>query len=233
MPRRARVIVPGLPHHITHRGNRRSDIFRRVEDRLIYLRLLRKHAEQEGLQIWAYALMTNHIHLVAVPECEESLEATIRAVHGTYAILFNGQYDTVGHLWQGRFYSCVLDDSHSWNAVRYVERNPVRAGLVRRAEDYRWSSAFAHCGLGKEPMLSIDFPPKDRIMDWSAWLAVSNLQSTDRRIRHCTFRGYPCGTLEFIGALEKRLGRTLRRRNRGRPRLVTDGTPDLLEKIGT
>src|SRR5439155_16782945 len=165
MPRHGRVVVSGLPHHITHRGNRRSDIFKNMEDRQIDLRLLRKHAEQEGLKIWAYALMSNHVHLVAVPECEESLAATLRSAHGTYATHFNGHYETVGHLWQGRFYSCVLDDTHTWNAVR--ESNP---------------------------------------------------EVIDCRIRRRTFTGYPCGSDEFLRELEKRLGRTIRRRVPGRPK---------------
>ena len=218
MPRHGRVVVSGLPHHITHRGNRRSDIFKNMEDRQIDLRLLRKHAEQEGLKIWAYALMSNHVHLVAVPECEESLAATLRSAHGTYATHFNGHYETVGHLWQGRFYSCVLDDTHTWNAVRYVERNPVRAGLVRRAEDYRWSSASAHCGLTTQPLLTNDFLAQSGIQDWSAWLAESNPEVIDCRIRRRTFTGYPCGSDEFLRELEKRLGRTIRRRVPGRPK---------------
>jgi REP element-mobilizing transposase RayT len=148
MSRVARIVVPGYPHHVTQRGNRRADVFETDDDRHAYLRFLKKYGERHGLDIWAYCLMTNHIHLVAVPEREESLARALRDAHTVYAMRFNTRTQMSGHVWQGRFYSCVLDESHLWAAVRYVERNPVRAGMVDRAEDHPWSSARAHCGLG-------------------------------------------------------------------------------------
>jgi putative transposase len=144
-----------LPHHVTHRGNRCSDIFRETEDREIYLWLLQKHANQDGVSVCAYALMTNHVHLIVIPERDESLSDMIQNVHGAYATIFNGQYGLAGHLWQGRFFSCVLDTPHLWNAVRYVEQNPVRAGLVRRAEHFRWSSAASRCGMRNDRLLIV------------------------------------------------------------------------------
>ena len=136
MSRVARIVVPGFAHHVTQRGNRRDDVFYTDDDRRAYLRFLRQYAERHGLSIWAYCLMTNHIHLVAVPQREDSLAKALHDAHTVYAMRFNTTTKQSGHVWQGRFYSCPLDESHLWAAVRYVERNPVRAGLVAHAADY-------------------------------------------------------------------------------------------------
>ncbi len=146
MSRVARIVVPGFPHHVTQRGNRRADVFEVDADYEAYLRFLKEYADRRGLAIWAYCLMTNHVHLVVVPEREESLGQALRDTHTVYAMHFNGRTDLSGHVWQGRFFSSPLDETYLWAAVRYVERNPVRAGMVERAEAYRWSSAQAHCG---------------------------------------------------------------------------------------
>jgi putative transposase len=216
MSRRDRIVVPGLPHHCTHRGNHRNETFREADDYQIYLRLLWKYVQRYALRIWAYCLMPNHVHLIAVPRDETSLSATIQCVDGTYAMLFNGLYDSTGHLWEGRFYSSVMDDAYLWNAVRYVERNPIRAGLIARAENYRWSSAAAHCGLRSDRLLSNDLPFLGLVEDWSAWLAVPNLREHDDLIRQHTESGYPCGSDEFITQLEHKLGRPIRPQKSGR-----------------
>jgi putative transposase len=156
-----RIVVAGMPHHVTHRENRREKIFRDEEDYRTYLRLLQKAIVRYFVQLWSYSLMPNHVHLVAVPLRSESLGKAIHWAHGTYAEYFNARYSTGGHLWQGRYRSSVMDEHHVLNGVRYVERNPVRAGMVRRAEDYPWSSAAARCGLRHDPMLSDDLPLLD------------------------------------------------------------------------
>src|SRR5688500_6884392 len=130
MPRFARVVVPGLPHHVTHRGNRKLDIFVDDTDRHVYLRMLRDQLQKHEVLIWAYCMMRNHIHNIVVPEKEEALSCVFQSAHGEYAQYFNARYGKTGHLWESRFHSSVLDESYLWNAVRYVERNPVRAGLV-------------------------------------------------------------------------------------------------------
>ena len=211
VPKLPRVVVPGYPHHITQRGNRRASIFNEPNDRKVYLDLLGRYAERYCLHIWAYALMTNHVHLVAVPEQEPSLSATIRDAHSGYATYFNRTYPFVGHLWQCRFYSCVLDSGHLRSAVRYVERNPVRAGLVRRAEEYEWSSAAAHCGLRKDPLLSDAFPSEDWPcpQDCSRWLEDEESEEERTRIRQRTFTGHPSGSRTFVKDLEHLLGRPL------------------------
>lgn len=160
-----------MPHHVTHRGNRKEGVFLDDIDRRTYLRLLRERCVVFGLKIWAYALMTNHVHLIAVPDTRNSLSFALRAAHGDYAAYFNARHGTVGHAWQGRFKSSVLSDRHLRNAVRYVERNPVSAGMVLQAEDYPWSSAAAHCGSQKDPLLSADLTTVlGEVKDWNAWL---------------------------------------------------------------
>jgi len=142
----------------------------------------------------------------------------VQEAHGTYATIFNAKYGLTGHTWEGRFFSCVLDPSHFWNALRYVERNPVRAGIVGRAEDYRWSSAAAHCGLRSDPGLSNMKLPTDVIGDWSRWLMNGNLPNVDAYIRNQTFAGHPCGSDDFFSELEVCLARRLLPRRPGRPR---------------
>lgn len=130
MSRIARIVVPGFAHHVTQRGNRRADVFETDDDRHAYLRFLKQYADKHGLAVWAFCLMTNHVHLVVVPEREDSLAKALRDAHTVYAMRFNTRTRLSGHVWQGRFYSCPMDESHLWAAVRYVERNPVRAGTV-------------------------------------------------------------------------------------------------------
>jgi len=144
MPRVARVVAAGVPHHITQRGNNRQDIFLTDEDRRFYLDVLREDNRRCGVRLLAYCLMTNQVHLVAVPERADSLARALRRAHSRYAQRFNRLYGRSGHLWQNRFFSSPLDRHHLVTALAYVELNPVRAGLVGRAEQYPWSSARAH-----------------------------------------------------------------------------------------
>ena len=235
MPRIARLVVPEFPHHITHRGNRKLPTFCDETDRAVYMRLLGEYAKRYALRIWAYTLMTNHIHLVAVPDYEDSLAAVIRDAHGNYAKYFNQVHGATGHLWEGRFYSSVLDSGHLRRAVRYVERNPVRAGITRRGEDYEWSSAQAHCRLRVDPLLTDPIPPGEWPRDWSSWLDEEVPAEETARVRRQTFLGRPLGTESFVVGLERQLGRRLRPRPRGRPKREEDreGRLKTNRKIGT
>ena len=215
MGRVARVVVPGFPHHVTQRGNRRADVFEVDEDRHAYLAFLKKYCERHGLAVWAYCLMTNHVHLVVVPERQESLGCALRDAHTVYAMHFNTRTELSGHVWQGRFYSTPMDDRHLWATVRYVERNPVRAGIVETAQDYRWSSAAAHCGLRKDSVLSKEFPPPGIVPDWNAWLSEQDDPGAVDMIRQYTRTGRPCGSPAFLSQLEDLLKRTLSPRKRG------------------
>ena len=214
MPRIARVVVPGLPHHVTQRGNRGADVFLDDDDRRRYLFSLGEYARRHGLAIWAYCLMANHVHFVVVPQGRESLGHAFRDAHRAYAAWLNRRMRERGHLWQGRFFSCVLDDPHLWACVRYVERNPVRAGLVERAEDWPWSSAAAHCAGKEDPLLSpAEMPwPVD---DWASYLREED-DAEIATLRRRTTTGRPCGSKPFVDHLEATLGRTLAPRKRGR-----------------
>jgi len=215
MARLARIVAPGMPHHITQRGNRKMEVFFTEEDRQVYLGLLRKYAARHSLAVYAYCLMTNHVHLVGVPETEVALARTLRDTHSAYASYSNSREGTSGHLWQGRFFSTVLDEPHLWAAVRYVERNPVRAGLVQEAVDYAWSSAAAHARGVADEVLSSDFPPAGVTPGWEAWLQAED-ESTSAYLRRQTHVGRPSGSESFLDGLEQLLRRQLRPLPRGR-----------------
>jgi len=218
MPRMARAVAPEVPHHITARGNRGLDVFLASEDRQQYLAWLAEYAGKHGLSIWAYCLMTNHVHLVAVPHTPDSIARTLRPVQMLHAQRVNARCQWRGHLWQERPFSCALDLPHLWEAVRYVERNPVRAGLVQVAEAYPWSSAPAHCGLRTDPVLSPDLPLRDTVEDWVAWLRGPEDEEAITRLRRRTGSGIPCGSDAFVGQMEELLGHRFMERGRGRPR---------------
>ena len=141
MSRIARIVLPGIPVHVTQRGNGRQRVFFDDGDRQLYVDLLREHAGRAGFRVWAYCLMPNHVHLVGLPERERSLADGLGRTHANYARHFNLRTRGCGHVWQARFFSCPLDARHLWRAMAYVERNPVKAGLVDRATAWLHSSA--------------------------------------------------------------------------------------------
>ena len=221
MPRLARSVCAQVPHHITQRGNRREQVFFTDEDRQVYLRWLKEYAEKHEVDILAYCLMTNHIHLVAVPKTEDGLQQTLKPLHMRYAQRINRTRGWKGHLWQGRFFSSALDEAYLWAAIRYVERNPVRARMVRKAENYRWSSAAAHCLLMHDEVLTTNSSWRkqfEAIGDWSAWLAQGDEPQELEVLRRNADKGLPCGSEKFIRKLEKLTGRALQYRPQGRPR---------------
>ena len=218
MPRIARIVVPDLPHHITQRGNRRQDVFFEDTDRRKFLSLLHEYAVRHGLAIHAYCLMTNHVHLIATPRTEQSLSRTLKPVHLRYTQHLNWTHGLSGRLWQGRFFSCPLDEEHFLTAVRYVERNPVRAGLVAKAEEYPWSSAAAHCGSRGDSLITDTQVLSEQIGDWSEWLRGEEDEQLVSALRHNTRTGRPLGSESFLDRFEQLLGRVVRRQKAGRPR---------------
>ena len=218
MPRIARAVAPGLPHHVTQRGNFGQAVFDDDEDRERYLGWLAEFAGRCGTRIWAYCLMTNHVHFIAVPETANALARTFSQVHRRHARDSNRRHGRTGHLWQERFHSCVLEEAHLYAAVRYVERNPVRAGLVRRAETYRWSSARAHVAGTADPLLSEGCPLVETIADWADFLAPADDEHWTGEFRRSTRTGRPVGSTSFVSEMEVRLDRTLKAEPRGRPR---------------
>ena len=212
MPRVARVVVPGLPHHITHRGNRRSRVFFAPRDRRLYLEYLALYCSRYRLAIWAYCLMSNHVHLLAVPAHERSMADAVGRTHMMYSRATNSRHGWTGHLWANRYYSAPVDREGASVVARYIELNPVRAGMVLSAEEYRWSSAPAHCLGRPDPTLD---PAREVARDtfsWRDWLQAGTDDPSIERIQNCTLTGTPLGSSEFVKQLEHDLGRRLTRR---------------------
>ena len=220
MPRIARTVVPGCPHHITQRGNNRQDVFFVDDDRQVYLQLLVHHAAKFGLILHAYCLMTNHIHLIATPRRQDSLAKALGRAHYFYTRYVNRMHGRAGHLWQNRFFSCALDEGHLWTALCYVERNPVRGGMARKAWEYPWSSAAAHCLAQPVPEF-LDMQLWQSLVrgrDWREALIQPQDDVQIAAIRGCTHSGRPLGSDSFISKLETSIGRRLRPLPVGRQR---------------
>jgi len=214
----ARIVIPELAHHVTQRGNGRRAVFFTPQDRYVYLGLLQEYSQHYRLRILGYALMSNHVHLVVVPEHEGSLAKTMREVHGRYARYRNTIERGAGHLWQGRYYSCAFEGVRMANVMRYVELNPVRAQLVRAAEDYAWSSAIAHLGGSDgQGLLDLETWRRDWTTDqWAEWLSQGEEET--RAIREATYSGRVLGCEEFVARLEAATKKKLVARRPGRPK---------------
>ena len=169
MSRPPRQVLPGIPHHVTQRGNRRQPTFFSDADYARYLSLLGHACRKSGTSVWAWCLMPNHVHLILVPSSEAGLGAVLAPTHRSYAWEVNQREGWTGHLWQARFASFPLDEAHLHACLRYVELNPVRARLVERPEDWRWSSARGHLALARDPLVD-PAPARERIDDWRAFL---------------------------------------------------------------
>ena len=209
-----------VPHHVTQRGNARRFLLDRDADRLVYLSLLGEYIVFHEVSLLAYCLMSNHVHLAVIPCKKNSLSRAMKQTHGQYATYWNAGHTSSGHAWQGRFYSCPLDNAHLWAAMRYAELNPVRAGLVRVAEDWRWSSAAAHCGeTPGEALLAMElWRSRWNSESWRSYLRQGDLEEETARIRECTHTGRPLGTAEFIAAVEAATERSLTPQKGGRPK---------------
>ncbi|MFA5119180.1 MAG: transposase [Candidatus Omnitrophota bacterium] len=214
MARLARLVVPKYPHHIIQRGNRRQQVFFSDQDKIAYLDYLRIRAKPAGIRFWAYCLMDNHVHLIAVPEQEDSLAYGLGEAHRRYTRMINFREEWRGYLWEGRFKSFVLDEFHLYAAMRYVERNPVRAGIVRNAWDYKWSSARAHAGKEKDPLLDNNFVIED-IKDWKSFLSHGDESSIMSLMKSHANTGRPLGDDTFIKKLEKLTGKHLKKQKPG------------------
>ena len=201
---------------MSQRGNFRMDVFHDEEDRRRYIEWLWQYAETHALEIWAYCLMPNHIHLIAVPRRADSLGRTLGLAHMRYSQYLNRKMGRTGHVWQGRFFSCPMDDGHLLAAARYVERNPVRAGLAGGAGEWAWSSAGEHLAGRRLPGAS--WPDDDLLSGWSEVLGEADAASEIEAIRRQTVAGRPLGDERFVRKLERAAGKVLRRLPPGRPR---------------
>lgn len=219
MARISRIVVPNYPHHVIQRGNRRQQVFFCDDDKIEYLRLIKKHSKLEDVKIWAYCLMDNHVHFVAEPSNGKSLAACFAEAHKRYSRGINFSKGWRGYLWQGRFVSYLMDELHTYSAIRYIEQNPVRAGVVDKACDYKWSSAKAHVYKQVDPILSTPEWMFKMVGDWGKYLELTEGDETIRLLRKHARTGRPVGREEFINQLEKLTGRCLRRQRPG-PKII-------------
>ena len=222
MARIARVVAPGLPHHVTQRGNRRQKCFFSDDDFRAYLDLMAEWCAHYGVAVWSYCLMPNHVHLIAVPETEAALGLAVGEAHRRYTRRINIREGWRGHLWQGRFASFPMDERHLLAAARYVELNPVRAKMAKRPGDYAWSSAKAHLA-GRDDRLVKASPLLEMVGDWPAFLAGGLDEAERDTLRRHERTGRPLGDEPFVKRLETALGRSLMKRKPGPKRRRGDG----------
>jgi len=210
MARIARVVAPGIPHHVTQRGNRRQQTFYNGEDYQTYLELMSQWCTKFGVDIWAYCLMPNHIHLIAVPATKDGLKLAVGEAHRRYTRRINFREGWRGHLWQGRFASFIMDEKYLLACTRYVELNPVRAGLVKKPEDWCWSSAAPHM-KGKDDIL-VKTKPLLKIVKkpWKKFLASDVRKQEIELFRKYERTGRPLGGMDFIEKMELVLARKLK-----------------------
>lgn len=232
MPRIARLVVPGVPHHVTQRGNRRETTFFEEADYHLYRDLLARAAAKAGAEIWAYCLMPNHVHVIVTPKDEDGLRRTFGDLHRRYTGHINARNRWTGHLWQGRFGSVAMDDDHLVAAIRYVSLNPVRAGLVERPEDWPWSSVRAHLG-GRDDGVVTAARVLDRVGSFADFLGKAfDEEITFASLRRSETTGRPIGSIDWIRRLECRLARPLAPRKRGpKPRERAELRDDLFGKL--
>ena len=208
MARIARVIAAGIPHHVTQRGNRKLPTFFKDEDYQAYIALMSEWCQKCSVEIWAYCLMPNHVHLIAAPESEDGLRRGIGEAHRRYSRMINFRENWRGHLWQGRFASFPMDENYLLAAARYVEMNPVRANLATDAAAWPWSSAQAHLA-GKDDGLVKVSPLLEIVGNWKTFLAEANDELLND-IRKHERSGRPLGSEGFVESLEANLNRTLK-----------------------
>jgi len=224
MSRIARLVAVGYPHHITQRGNYKQKTFRSQKDFTQYLNWIEEYCKRYLLLIFAYSLMPNHVHFIATPQKEDSLAKSFGVAHGLYSQFFNKKHNFRGHLWQDRFYSCVLDEKHFYAAIRYVERNPVKAGLVEKAWDWRWSSASAHIkglkGKDQNGITLADINELIGINNWREYLEKENKKEIIKEIENHVLTGRPLGDKNFIENLECLYKRKLIISSSGRPKVA-------------
>lgn len=217
MPRLARLIIPGIPHHLTQRGNRRQRVFFSEEDKSYYLKILRDNLEGTGLRILGYCLMDNHVHLISTPSLKDEFAHVLGETHRKYTTIINTREKWKGHLWQERYWSFPLDAPYLYRAVRYVELNPVRAGITKDAQGYRWSSARGHLCLGEDPIIDLDgsMPIAE---NWAAYLKEDEDSGFRDELHTHEKTGRPLGDEDFIARLEALTDRRLAKGKPGRPK---------------
>lgn len=216
MARLARIVIPDIPHHVTQRGNGRQQTFFTDDDYAFYRNLLRQYCAEHGVAIWGWVLMPNHVHLILVPESEDSLRAALSKVHRAYAGHIHAREQRTGHFWQGRFGCVALDEAHLAAALPYVVLNPVRARLVARARDWRWSSVHAHLKPDKGDGMTETAPIATRFPDFAQVVRAGEDNVLSAAMRRAETVGRPLGDEAFMAHIAALTGRDLRPAKRGR-----------------
>jgi len=230
MARFAQIVAPGCPHHMIARGNRREPVFFEDGDHDIYRDLLAEQMRKAEVEVWAYCLMPNHVHLILCPRDADGMARALGAAHRRWANFINARGRWRGHLFDGRYASVVMDEAHLHAAIRYVALNPVRARLVARAQDWPWSSVRAHL-RGEDDDLVMVRPVLDRVEDFAALIETDADDPAFAALRAAESTGRPLATADFVADLERRLGRPIARRAPGRkPAASTEGQFDLLRR---
>jgi putative transposase len=218
MARLARVVVPGLAHHVTQRGNRREAIFFEPGDETIYLDLMGEQLRRRDVACWSYCLMPNHVHLILVPSDAEGLALAVGEAHRRYTAFVGARGKWTGHLFQGRFGSVAMDEDHLAAALRYVALNPVKAGLVKRAQDWPWSSTRALIAGESDARVEVG-PALERVGAFAPFLAGAIEGGADealwKRLLSAETVGRPVGEETWVKGLERRLGVRLAPQKRG------------------
>jgi len=219
LARLARLVIPGIPYHVTQRGNRRQQTFFEDSDYALYRDLLATAAQRAGASVWSYCLMPNHVHIILVPADEDGLRRTFADAHRRYTSYINARHRWTGHLWQGRFGAVAMDEQHLAAAFRYVALNPVRAGLADTAAGWPWSSVRAHLA-GEDDELVEVAPVLDRYGDFALFLGASEDQQATRALRCAETTGRPIGSADWVQEIETQTGRSLAPKKRGpKPKL--------------
>ncbi|MEQ1709679.1 MAG: transposase [Terricaulis sp.] len=216
----SRIVAPSVPHHVTQRGNRRQPTFFRDGDYLRYLQLAAEWCAKAQVECWGYCLMPNHVHLILTPRTESGLRAALAPLHWRYTYEVNKRERWTGYLWQGRFASYPMDDCYFVQASRYVGLNPVRAGLVARAEDWPWSSVRAHLAERDDALVRTAPLAAYVRADMPRFFEADVGAEALRKLRRASTTGRPLGGAEWLKALEDSAGRRLGEPKRGRPSLA-------------
>jgi len=222
MVRLPRIVIPKYPHHVTQRGNRRAQTFFEDGDYELYKSLLSEAARKAEVEIWCYCLMPNHVHMIIVPSDEDGLRRTFADAHRRYSGYVNARMRVTGHLWQGRFGSVVMDEEHLAHAVRYVSLNPVRAGLVERAEDWQWSSVASHLAGMDDELVKVA-PVLERYGDFASFLAQEEDTSIAfKGLRQSETTGRPLGSEGWMEKVSAMMDRDIKPKKRGPKRKEMD-----------
>lgn len=214
MARIARIVSVGIPHHVTQRGNRRMQTFFCDDDYREYIALMAESCRRYGVEIWSYCLMPNHVHLIAIPQQPDSFRQALGEAHRRYTRLINFREKWKGHLWQERFASYPMSETHLLAAARYIELNPVRAGLVKEAWSYQWSSAVGHVKGVDDELVSVA-PLLEMVEDWRGFIG-QDITGEERGIFRSHERtGRPLGDAGFLKRIEESVCRVLQRQKPG------------------